>query len=135
MLADGLGVWYDLKPLCNKMGYIWTDNANNRTYEWNVCGSSSRECIPTYPVEYQRGVAIQFFGDPAVPGQMCTSKAGAQVQCTRNCEVLAIGVPFITLIDPTNPFGGLNVTHRGVPSLPGDQYQCPLDPLVRCHAV
>ena len=41
---------------------------------------------------------------------------GIDMCCTANCEVLGIGIPVWSLLVPENPlFGGLSITHRGVP--------------------
>ena len=113
------------------MSYTFVNDTTDVVYRFNVCGSATVDCIPPYPVEFQKGVAIQFFGDDPAPNATCTTKTGDKVPCTKDCEVLAVGVPFITLIDPSEPFLGVNVTHRGVPSLPQDLFRCPEDPTVR----
>jgi hypothetical protein len=46
-------------------------------------------------------------------------------------QVLGVGTPTITVMDPTNSGNGINITHYGVPSLPEDPFQCPFDPSVR----
>jgi hypothetical protein len=89
-------------------------------YKWNVCGNVNAHCFPLgYNVEYQRGVAIQYFGDSPPTGLNCTDQlTGKPVQCTEDCEVLAVGPPTFSLADPTKPQGfGINITHYGVPGL------------------
>lgn len=104
-----------------------------------MCGNTKARCNPPgYAVEYHAGVAIQYFGEPPAPGTNCTDNLGNAVVCTRDCEVLGIGVPTMKLYHPKNPYMGVNVTHYGVPSLPSDPFQCPFDPMVRnmcCHHI
>jgi len=106
-----------------------------------ICGTPNIACNPPYPVEYHGGVVIQYFGDDQPDGTICTDNLGTTVPCTRNCEVLGIGTPHMTLIDPSDSFGGINITHYSVPSLTQDPFQCPFDPsvcgtsaLARVHA-
>jgi len=94
-----------------------------------ICGTSNARCNPVpYPVEYHAGVAIQYFGDVPAPNSNCTDNTGAAVPCTRDCEVLGVGLPTITLANPNDPFGGVNVTHFSVPAAQNDPFQCAYDP-------
>ncbi len=90
-----------------------------------MCGIVQEDCNPPYPVEYKRGAAIQFFGDPPADGS----------NFTRDCEVIGVGPPMITLFDPNDSFNGINITHYGVPSVAGDPFRtCPFDPLTGAPA-
>lgn len=90
----------------------------------------NENCIPRYPVEFKRGVAVQFFGPQPDPSAMCTDRdTGLLVNCTRDCEVLGTGTPTLTLANPSDSFGGVNLTYYGVPSITGDPFACPYDPL------
>jgi hypothetical protein len=82
-----------------------------------VCGNVNEDCIPDYPVEYARGVAIQFFGPEPAADKKCLNKDGVLVKCTRSCEVLGVGPPIITPYTFLNTLNGVNVTHYGVPSM------------------
>lgn len=127
--TDGSGAQYDLRPLCNQaQPYVHTDAKTNTTYNFEVCGNTKARCNPPgYAVEYHQGVAIQYFGEQPAPGTNCTDNLGNSVVCTRDCEVLGIGVPKITLHHVKNPYMGVNLTHYGVPSLPSDPFQCPFN--------
>lgn len=130
---DWMRAKYDLRPMCDASGLWVANDINNAntTFYFSVCGVAQVDCLPwhQYPVEYQRGVAVQFFGDPPPPGATCTDKyTGQATNCTRDCEVLGYGPPIITLYDPSNSNAGVNVTHYGIPSLPTDNYQCPFNP-------
>ena len=120
--------------MCRKaIPYVYENTNRNETYYFQLCGVSNTKCTPVsgYPLEFERGVAIQFFGEEPTGNENCTDKSGAPAPCTRNCEVLGTGVPVITTRDPASPFLGINVTHYGVPSLPTDPFKCPIDPKVR----
>jgi hypothetical protein len=124
--TDGSNVFYDLKPLClGQTPYVYTPAGDDKTYVFQICGNANVDCIPNYPIEYQRGTAVQFFGSPATGS--CTAKNGSVVPCTQDCEVLGEGPPIISLIDPRYRYEGVNITHYGVPSLNGDPFMCPPD--------
>lgn len=124
------GSFYDLRPMCTPgMPYVFTNTSTNTTYNWMVCGNSQTECIPPYDVQYNRGTAIQFFGSDPANGSTCTKRDGTTAACTKDCYVLGTGVPFITLIDPNRPSGGVNVTHVGVAPVGNDPFPCPKSPI------
>jgi hypothetical protein len=64
---------------------------------FQICGIANIDCVPPYPVEFNRATAIQFIDSGANAGQNCTNLLGQTVPCTDNCEVLGEGPPIITL--------------------------------------
>jgi hypothetical protein len=56
--------------------------------------------------------------------------------CTPNCEVIGVGIPSITWMDPANPGQGVNVSYYSVPDQSKDgAFECPTDPVVRAWSV
>lgn len=136
-VADIFHALYNLKPLCQgNIPYVFDDTEKNQKYVFQICGNTQPiDCTPPYEVKYQRGVAIQFFGNEPAGNATCVNNEGNPVHCTRDCEVLGVGLPVINLTDPSDPFGGVNVTFTGVPSMPTDPFQCPFNNIVRRHTM
>lgn len=56
---NGGRTWeFDLSGLCRGNDYVATD-AQNHTYNFNICGLSHFKCLPTWRDTYQYGVAVQ----------------------------------------------------------------------------
>lgn len=121
---DYTGARYDLEPMCSDLPfnqyypYQWTEpGTGGKTYVWNVCGVAPTTCTPTYKVPYNGGSAMQIFNDQPDPNATCYDVYGNQAPCTGSCEVLSVGPPSITLYNPRNDFGGINISHPGVGTL------------------
>jgi hypothetical protein len=123
------GLTYDLRPLCSQGSpYIHTVETN-ATYNFQICGTSKGRCDPvSYPVEHHTGVGMVFFGEKPPENSTCYDNLGNVVPCTRNCEMLGIGLPTFSLIDEAKPAEGVILTHYSVPSLPTDPHQCAYNP-------
>jgi hypothetical protein len=104
-LADIFRAFYDLKPLCDESPnggyYNWTDSNwpdhGGLSLAFQICGTANLQCVPPYPIEFNRATAIQFINSGHNVGQNCTTLAGDTVPCTDDCEVLGEGPPIITL--------------------------------------
>ena len=126
----------------------------NQSLVFNICGSIREACAP-YTVEKEtgvlppltRGVAIQYLDDDAPPdGSMCVdtntcdlaidpqcqASTVANVSCTSNCEIIAPytgSPPIFSLVDDSNPRGGISLRYEGAPAYNGDPFgSCPSDP-------
>ena len=117
-IPPGITFSFDLRPLC-ELGTTYTTTVGFHTYSFNICGTSSFECVPQWTNVYQTGVAVQYWGsvppcNATTPN--CTDYLGNNVCCTQNCQVLGTGFPNWQLKDPQNPeSGGVRLTHVGVP--------------------
>lgn len=110
---------YDLRPLCETGTTYEVGDGAGHNYSFNICGTSSYECVPSWTNVYETGVAVQYWGEAppcnaSTPN--CTDYLGNNVCCTANCQVLGVGIPNWQLKNPNNPeYGGLLITHIGVP--------------------
>lgn len=126
---------FDFSVHCRAEGYAIKDSSN-RTYHFNVCGNSPQACLPkSYTSRYQFGAAVQIFSEKpycntSEPATLCTNVfTNATACCTGDCEVLGVGTPIWTLIDPNNPAtGGVSLKHTGVGAMNDDPNRCPADP-------
>lgn len=122
---------FDLSTLCSASGGYNTTDSQGHTYQFNICGDSSFNCIPSWAEPWSRasGVAVQVIGTTPTcntSAPACTDPAGNPVCCSAPCEVLGYGGPFWQLQDPTNPMsGGLIIQHYGVLPTNSDLYKCP----------
>ena len=134
--ADFTGNFYDLKPLCTgATAYTSPQAASGWTVSFQVCGTANTKCNPLgYTPSYNWGSAVQFIDNNA-PAQNCTDNSGVTSPCTPNCEVIGIGIPKITWMDPNNPGQGVNLSYYSVPDQSKDgAFECPTDPVVRRQA-
>jgi hypothetical protein len=117
--SDGFTFKFDLKPLCELGTTYSVADTSGHNYSFNICGTSSFECVPSWTNVYETGVAVQYWGDPPACNATtpnCTDYRGNNVCCTQNCQVLGVGIPNWQLKVPADPeYGGLLVTHVGVP--------------------
>lgn len=128
--ADWTRNFYDLKPLCNGgASYTTPPSATGWTITFQICGQANAVCVPQYEVTYNRGAAVQFLDNNAPAGN-CTDASGNSQPCTPNCEVIGVGVPIISQLDPSNPAGGVNLSYYSVPENGKDSFKCPDDPIV-----
>lgn len=117
--VDGITFSFDLRPLCEQGTTYTAQDDSGHSYSFNICGTSSFECVPGWTNVYETGVAVQYWGsappcNATTPN--CTDFRGDNVCCTQNCQVLGVGIPNWQLKNPSNPeFGGLTITHIGVP--------------------
>jgi hypothetical protein len=109
---------FDLSPLQNVNGYVFSDS-NNNTYDFNICGETPQQCVPPYEIQYQTANAMLYFGSDPSPGSQCQDKSGNKVPCTRNCEALGVGpAANFQLLDASNvKTGGVQFSYYGVGSL------------------
>jgi hypothetical protein len=112
-------------------GYSFVDGLGHE-YNANICGYSSQMCLPSgWSNTAVLGSAVQFWGD--IPACNDTAPAcfnpvtGEAVCCTADCQVLGVGAPVFSLLDPSNPNAGLNVSFTPVPT-PDDPFWCPWNP-------
>ena len=69
-------------------------------------------------MEFNTATAIQYLGSSnGNAGQTCNDTDGKPQPCTQDCEILGEGPPVITTLDPNDPYGGVQVTYFGVPSV------------------
>ena len=101
--------------------------ASSRT---NHAPSRTPPAVPTYPVTFNRGTAIQFI-DQVLPTGNCTNNQNVSVPCTPNCEVLGTGPPIIELNDNSRPSMGVNVSYYGVSDNAFDGFKCPINPVTQ----
>lgn len=106
---------FSLGGLCTSAGYSATD-AQKHSYVLNICGYAPTPCLPVpWPTLYEYGVGVQSWGGPAPAGSTCTTPSGYNVtQCTADCEVLGVGSPEVTLIDPTAPSQGVKLRYTAL---------------------
>jgi hypothetical protein len=77
------GTWeFDLSGLCRGNDYVATD-AQNHTYNFNICGLSHFKCLPTWRDTYQYGVAVQVRGYVSIDCVVVGFGCGALVSCPR----------------------------------------------------
>lgn len=132
---------FDFSALCKgRDGEV--NDTNGRGYKFNVCGLTQAECNPPgYTSSYRYGSAIQFFGtrppcntsDPAT--MTCKDINGNPACCTEDCEVLGVGTPMWSVVNPVNPAtGGVRITYSGVDPSYNDPFPlCPYDPVRQGH--
>jgi hypothetical protein len=113
-------------------GYSFNDGLGH-DYNANICGYSSQICLPSgWANPFVLGSTVQFFG--GVPA--CNEAApacfnpvtGEAVCCTADCQVLGVGAPVFSLLDPLNPQAGLNISFAPVVNAPDDPFWCPWNP-------
>jgi len=130
--VDDITFSFDLRPLCEQGNTYLVNDSTGHNYSFNICGTSSFECVPSWTNVYQTGVAVQYWGDvPPCNANTtnCTDYRGENVCCTQDCQVLGVGIPNWSLKDPKNPeTGGLLITHIGVPPSDDDPFWCPWNP-------
>ena len=85
------------------------------TFNFSLAGSAASVCAPkSYLPTANTGSAVVFSRGPA-PGGLCPLTNGSSFPCTTDCHVLAVGAPFISLTNPSNPGrGGLTLEWNGV---------------------
>ena len=94
---------------------------NGHDFAFNVCGNAASSCLPKgWDNTYQTGVAIELWGnapvcDPNDPTTMtCVDKRTHYPRCcTRDCQVLGVGVPSFRLTDATDADGGVELRFQG----------------------
>jgi hypothetical protein len=135
---------FDFSQLCSTLGELkaYEDPPNNRTYVFNLCGTSPRYCLPLNKggsQQFVRGTMLQFDGSALKNPEACLDDSGlpttcscplpiggGNLTCTQDCEVLGVGSPIFSLRDSLNPSsGGINVTYTGVM---GGEFSCPMNP-------
>ena len=75
---------------------------------------------------YEFGVTVQMWGATPPCGNPpgCKDKQGKPACCTADCQVLGVGAPEWSLIDPSNPeTGGVRAHFTGIPASACD-YGC-----------
>lgn len=120
---------FDFSSLCSGTDYTLKDQAEH-TYKANICGYAKAPCLPaTWDNTYEFGVAVQFWGaTPSCQTKDCTSN-GAAACCTQDCQVLGVGNPTWSLLDPTNPkTGGVKAMYTGAAATDSDPFWCTFDP-------
>ncbi len=90
-------------------------------------------CLPQgWTNAYVLGSTVKSWGD--VPACNDTAPAcfnpvtGEAVCCTTDCQVLGVGAPVFSLLDPLNPKAGLNASFTGVANSDSDPFWCPWNP-------
>lgn len=130
---------WDLHQLCKPAGgeYFINDTANNHITSFNICGNTSAICAPGYALYDTHGVAIQYTYDLINPVPECNPKAPTCVDydlniptcCTEECTILGTEFFQFYLMDNTNPDGGVQLVHSGMPPATGETFTCPADPV------
>lgn len=129
-------------PLCldgNSGDYVLQDGLGHDYYA-NICGYANQICLPQgWLATYETGVAVQMFGatppcnrrDPRTLN--CIEKTTQQPTCcTRDCQVLGVmddtHPPTFTLVNASDPNGGVRARFIGAQQDQDDPFPCPPDP-------
>lgn len=137
VVLDGIHHYFDFSPLCQTSGgdYHFTD-AGGHEYYANVCGTAGTHCLPEgWDNTYEYGVAVQVWGDAPkcdTRDEKTLNCIDQQTQdkvcCTQDCQVLGVGQPTYSLMNPKNVDGGVKATFRGAPPAADDPFWCPWNP-------
>jgi hypothetical protein len=123
---------FDFHNACKKDGDYSISDGVGHTYTAQICGTSAFSCLPAgYLNTYQYGVAVQSWGSvPPQTSKNCVDKATNQpAYCSADCQVLGVGNPEYSLIDPSNPStGGVRVSFKSARTNPDDPFYCPWNP-------
>lgn len=127
----GTTITYDLRRLCNAAQDYRVQDADGRNYNIQICGIAAQNCLPaSYQVEYMQGTVVQSWGStPACTTKACVNSQTMQdACCTSDCEVVAVGQPSFSLLDPNNLNAGIQLTYLGDAPTGSDKYICDYDP-------
>ena len=111
------------------------DDGLGHTYYATICGRTTAHCLPMGWTEtYEYGAAIQFWGqtpgcNASDPSTLCLDHDGQiPVCCTPDCQVLGVGAPKFSLMNDSDPFGGIQMQFQGAPPDDDDPFWCPWNP-------
>lgn len=75
---DSTAAFYDFAGMCSSANAPFTAKDSNdptKTYVFSVCGTANVDCVPTYQVEYTRGV-VSGRSRPALPCPVAVAPGG-----------------------------------------------------------
>lgn len=105
-----------------------------QNFTFNICGYSSFKCLPKWTEKFQYGAVVQAW-DSAPPcnvtdnSTMCYSYVDQQFECcSASCEVVGVGTPLWSLINPNDPVnGGVQLKYSSVPPDADSPNPCGVD--------
>jgi len=117
-ICAGSVISFDFRPLCNGGRDYKLDDAYGHTYYAQICGTSSKRCLPqTWTNQYEYGRTVQAWGTAPdcveFAPQCVETGTGQPICCTEDCQVTAVRDAVFSPVVPSDLSQGIQLTYFG----------------------